>query len=120
MFGPTFLEKASRKLEVDKALARVSYSSQGAQGSRKPSFEEDPKDLHHFYRKAPQHSTAARETTPPEAVQSAPETVPEAIQPSQETPHSQIPLPSVTTPLLSHPHWNSVDTSLPLAGRVAH
>jgi len=42
-------EKASKKLEADKALAKVSYNSQGAQGSRKRSFEEDPTDLCRFF-----------------------------------------------------------------------
>ena len=56
----------------------------------------------------------------PEVVQSVPKAVPEAFQPSQEILHSQIPVPSVTNHFLSHPHWDSVDTSLPLAGRVAH
>ena len=43
LFGPTFLEKASKKLKADKALAKVSNNSQV---SSKQPFKEDPTDLH--------------------------------------------------------------------------
>lgn len=45
LFGPDFLEKASKKLEADKALAKVSDNSGNF---RKRSYEEDPKDLRRF------------------------------------------------------------------------
>ena len=51
LFGPTFLEKASKKLEADKALAKVFYNPQSSQSSRKHSFEEDPSDLRCFLSK---------------------------------------------------------------------
>jgi len=53
LFGPTFVEKASKKLEADKALAKVSYKPQSAQSSssRKRSYEEDPSDLRRFLSK---------------------------------------------------------------------
>ena len=44
LFGPGFLEKASKKLEVDKALEKV--ADPGV--SRKRNFQEDLSDLHNF------------------------------------------------------------------------
>ena len=45
LFGPGFLEKASKKVDADKALAKV--VSEGS-NPRKRQFEEDPKDLRRF------------------------------------------------------------------------
>ena len=73
-----------------------------------------------FIERRPSTVRRQGEITPSEVVQSAPETVSETLQPSKETPQHQIPAPSITNQILSHPHWNTVDTSLPLAGRVAH
>ena len=47
LFGPGFLEKASKKLEADKALAKVT-----APPPRKRSHPEECGDLHCFYRVA--------------------------------------------------------------------
>jgi len=58
LFGPGFLEKASKKLEADKALAKVSQDSSGS--SRKRPYEDDPKTLGVFCPKAPRLSMAAR------------------------------------------------------------
>jgi len=49
LFGPGFLEKASKKLEADKALAKVSQDSSGS--SRKRPYEDEPKDLRRFLSK---------------------------------------------------------------------
>jgi len=49
LFGPGFLEKASKKLEDDKALAKVSQDGSGS--SRKRPYEDDPKDLRCFLSK---------------------------------------------------------------------
>ena len=43
LFGPGFLEKASKKLESDKALAKIA-----APNPRKRSHPEDPSNLCHF------------------------------------------------------------------------
>ena len=48
LFGPGLLEKASKKVEADKALAKVVHDGSN---SRKRSFEDDPKDLCHFLSK---------------------------------------------------------------------
>ena len=48
LFGPGFLEKASKKVEADKALAKV---VQDGSNTWKRSFEDDPKDLRRFLSK---------------------------------------------------------------------
>lgn len=48
LFGPGFLEKASKKLDTDKALAKVVGEGYNP---RKRSFEEDPNDLRRFLSK---------------------------------------------------------------------
>ena len=48
LFGPGFLEKASKKLDADKALAKV---VQEGHNPRKRSYEEDPNDLRRFLSK---------------------------------------------------------------------
>jgi len=48
LFGPSFLDKASKKLEAEKALAKVSSNGQS---SRKRPYEEDPTDLRRFLSK---------------------------------------------------------------------
>ena len=60
LFGPGFLEKASKKLEVDKGFVKVAHDSSGS--SRKRTYEEDPKDLRCFLSKgAPaQYGSIAR------------------------------------------------------------
>lgn len=45
LFGPGFLEKASRKIEAEKAIAKVTGN---ALGSHKRPYEEDPSDLCRF------------------------------------------------------------------------
>jgi len=46
LFGPGFLEKASRRLEVDKTIRKVSQS--GAPPAKKTKFSKDSSDLRHF------------------------------------------------------------------------
>ena len=56
IFGPGFLEKASKKIETQKALAKVSSE----QTSRKRTWDNDKSNLRSFfYQKAPLRSTAA-------------------------------------------------------------
>jgi len=45
LFGPGFLEKASKKIDADKALAKVVHDGSN---TRKRPFEDDPKDLRRF------------------------------------------------------------------------
>ena len=53
LFGPGFLEKASKKLDADKAMAKVTGSPTD---NRKRPYEEDPTDLRSFLGKgAPAH-----------------------------------------------------------------
>ena len=46
LFGPGFIEKASKKLEADRALAKVAQD--GTRGQQKQPYEDDPKDLRCF------------------------------------------------------------------------
>ena len=55
LFGPGFLEKALKKLETQKALAKV-YTEQA---SRKLAWNDEKTDLCHFYQEASLWSTAA-------------------------------------------------------------
>jgi len=56
LFGSSFLEKASKKMETQKALAKVSSE----QASRKWAWNDDKADLHRFfYQEMPLKSTAA-------------------------------------------------------------
>lgn len=48
LFGPGFLEKASKKVEAERAMAKVTSN---AQAPRKRAFEEDPSDLRRFLSK---------------------------------------------------------------------
>ena len=56
MFGPGFLEKASKKLETQKALAKVSADQTS---SRKWQWDLIDDKSDHFYQEAPLQSTAA-------------------------------------------------------------
>ena len=58
LLGPGFLEKASKKLEADRALAKVAQD--GGRGQRKQPYEDDPKDLKRFCPMASRLSMVAR------------------------------------------------------------
>ena len=50
LFGPGFLEKANRKLELDKTIAKVSQPS-GSQAAKRARFSRDSSDLRSFLAK---------------------------------------------------------------------
>ena len=78
LFGPRFLEKALKKIDADKALAKVVHNGSN---SRKRPLEDDPKDL---CPKAPQLSTAARGNNASTS-HTMPTQPQEALLPAQET-----------------------------------
>ena len=55
LFGPGFLEKASKKLEADKAISKVADDSRGGPALKKHRFSNssDKTDLQHFLDKGP-------------------------------------------------------------------
>ena len=57
LFGPGFLEKAAKKMDTDKTLAKVVRES--PKPWKRP-FEDDPNDLQRFCPRAPRLSTTAR------------------------------------------------------------
>ena len=48
LFGGGFLEKATKKVEEDKALAKVTGGSKEIPSAKRRRYSQDPKDLRHF------------------------------------------------------------------------
>ena len=48
MFGPGFMEKASKRIETDKTIAKVANASKGPPPVKKKRFSSDKSDLRHF------------------------------------------------------------------------
>ena len=53
LFGPGFLEKASKKLEADKAISKVADSNKPGPSNRRKRFSADRLDLRNFLDKGP-------------------------------------------------------------------
>ena len=48
LFGPDFMEKASKRIEADKTIAKVAGSNKGAPPSKERKYSNDKNDLRHF------------------------------------------------------------------------
>ena len=110
LFGPGFLEKASKKLEAEKALAKVSQDNSG--GSRKRTYEDDPKDLRRFLAKGSVWQQG--ETMPEQAIQSPEQAIQSPIQKlAQEAIQCQPEILRISSPYLQSRPLQ------PQAGRVS-
>ena len=49
LFGPGFMEKASKRIEADKTIAKVVNASKGPPPAKKRKFSSDKSDFRHFF-----------------------------------------------------------------------
>lgn len=85
LFGPGFLEKASKRIEVDKTMDKVSFSRKGKTPLKKQRYDNDSSDLRSFlskgapglrghgtrrpYRRQPCHFQSSKKYLPPQTRQ---------------------------------------------------
>lgn len=68
LFGPGFLEKASKRLEAKKTLSKaVGQGSKGGPPNKKPHYDNDTSDLQRFLSKGASAQYGGKKTQHPHA-----------------------------------------------------